>query len=181
VRPVIRTVIVVVACGLIVGGSIGFAGPLGLTVAADCLAGLALLFLLIRVPQGSAGQTLQALADTLSRVTGGRLPPGRRHRSPVHPADFPNFLKISSDLSWASVSMWHYDHGTRPLLARVMQSALAERHHLDSAADPARARQLVGDDLWPLIDPAGQLSQDSRAPGVDQQTLSRIVDRLERL
>jgi hypothetical protein len=176
----VRIVAVTLTCILILGASVGLAGPLGLVIAADCLAGLALLFLLTRTPQGSPGHTAQAVAALLRRVTGGRFPPGRR-RPTVQPSEFPTFLKISSDLSWAAVSRWHYDHGTRPLLTRVMQAALADRHQLDLAADPQRARQLMGDDLWPFLDPAGPPSQDSRAPGVDLQTLALIVDRLESL
>jgi hypothetical protein len=178
---VVRIVALLLTCGLIVGASIGFAGPLGLVIAADSLAGLALLFLLAHTPQGSRGQTGQSLVAALSRVTGGRFPPGRRHRPLVRASEFPAFLKISSDLGWASVSRWHYDHGTRPLLTRVMQAALADRHQLDVTSDPEQARQLVGDDIWPFLDPSGPLSQDSRAPGVDVRTLDRIVDRLERL
>ncbi len=177
----VRIVAVTLTCILILVASVGFAGPLGLVIAADCLAGLALLFLLTRTPQGSPGHTVQAVAALLRRVTGGRFPPGRRRGPTVQPSEFPTFLKISSDLSWAAVSRWHYDHGTRPLLTRVMQAALADRHQLDLAADPQRARRLIGDDLWPFLDPGGPPSQDSRAPGVDLQTLALIVDRLESL
>jgi hypothetical protein len=99
----------------------------------------------------------------------------------VRPSDFPAYAKISSDLSWAPVSQWHYDHGLRPLLSRLFESLLAERHRVDLTADPERARSLVGDDVWPLIDPAGPPSFDSRAPGTDLPTLTRIVDRLEQL
>ena len=176
-----RIVAVTLTCILILGASVGFAGPLGLVIAADCLAGLALLFLLARTPPGSRGNTAQSVAALLARVTGGRFPPGWRPRPPVQPSEFPTFLKISSDLGWAAVSRWHYDHGTRPLLTRVMQAALADRHHLDLAADPERARKVIGDDLWPFLDPTGPPSRDSRAPGVDPPTLALIVDRLESL
>jgi hypothetical protein len=177
----VRIVAVTLICILILGASIGLAGPLGLVIAADSLAGLALLFLLARTPQGSRGHAAQSVVAFLARVTRGRFPPGRRRRPVVQASEFPTFLKISSDLGWAAVSRWHYDHGTRPLLARVMQAALADRHHLDLAADPQRARQFMGDDLWPFLDPAGPPSQDSRAPGVDLPTLALIVDRLESL
>jgi hypothetical protein len=99
----------------------------------------------------------------------------------VRSSDFPAYAKISSDLGWAPVSQWHYDHGIRPLLTRLFESGLAERHRVDLTADPARARSVVGDDVWPLIDPSRPPSFDSRAPGPDLRTLTRIVDRLERL
>jgi hypothetical protein len=62
-----------------------------------------------------------------------------------------------------------------------MTSALAEHHRVDAAKDPARARQLVGDEIWPLVDPLRPPSLDSKAPGADLHTLARIVDRLEQL
>ena len=96
-------------------------------------------------------------------------------------ADFPAYAKISSDLGWAPVSQWHYDHGIRPLFGRLLESVLAERHRVDLARDPARARDLVGEDVWPLVDPSRPSSFDSKAPGADLRTLTRIVDRLEQL
>jgi len=99
----------------------------------------------------------------------------------VQTSDFPAYAKISSDLGWAPVSQWHYDHGLRPLLSRLFESVLAERYRVDLTADPERARSVVGDDIWPLIDPSRPPSLDSRAPGTDLRTLTRIVDRLERL
>jgi hypothetical protein len=183
-RPALRVAriaAVTLICVLILGASVGFAGPLGLVIAADCLAGVALLFLLARTPEGSRGHAGRSVAALLARVTGGRFPPGRRPRPVVQASEFPAFLKISSDLSWAAVSRWHYDHGTRPLLTRVMRAALADRHHLDLAADPERARKAIGDDVWPFLDPDGPPSLDSRTPGVDLRTLALIVDRLESL
>jgi hypothetical protein len=147
-------------------------------LSADCLAGLALLILVARAPEvghGELGRSIGTMVDQVRR----RLP--ARRRRPHTAAAYPAFLKISSDLGWATTSMWHYDHGARPLLTRVMQAALAERHRVDAAADPARARELVGEDVWPFLDPATPTSKDSRAPGPDVRTLSRIVDRLERL
>src|SRR5579863_1160229 len=103
-----------------------------------------------------------------------RIWPRHSPPEPVRPADFPTYAKISSDLGWAPVSQWHYDHGIRPLFGRLLESALAERHRVDLATDPARARSLAGDDLWPLLDPARPLSFDSNAPGPDLRTLTRI-------
>jgi hypothetical protein len=99
----------------------------------------------------------------------------------VQAGDFPAYAKISSDLGWAPVSEWHYDHGIRPLFGRLLQSALMEHHRIDAAADPVRARRLVGDEIWPLVDPAKPPSFDSKAPGADLRTLARIVDKLEQL
>ncbi|HLX49224.1 MAG TPA: hypothetical protein VKS82_12910 [Streptosporangiaceae bacterium] len=96
-------------------------------------------------------------------------------------ADFPAFLEISSDVTWATVSQRHFDRGIRPRLARLLDTRLAERHGVTIASQPDRARELAGEDLWPLIDPARPLSEDSNAPGVSLAKLTRIITRLEEL
>jgi hypothetical protein len=156
-------------------------GPLGLAVAAECLAALALVIALARTPGGVRERRTPRTAPAWARITRGRIWRRRGPPAVVRAADFPAYTKISSDLGWAPVSAWHYDHGIRPLFGRLAASALAERHRVDLARDPARARGLVGADIWPLIDPARPPSFDSKAPGADLRTLTRIVDRLEQL
>ncbi len=154
-------------------------GPFTLAVTAECLAVLALVVVLARTPGGTRERGMPRAA-AWARATWARL---RRRRPPaeVRSGDFPAYAKISSDLGWAPVSQWHYDHGIRPLFGRLLESVLAERHRVDLARDPARARDLVGEDIWPLVDPSRPASFDSKAPGADLRTLTRIVDRLEQL
>jgi len=178
-RTVARVVAVIIVALLTLGTALAVTGPFGLVVAADCLAGLGLIIALVAVPRGGRDALARRLPRAWPRWAWLRRrvnPP-----TPVQAADFPSYSKISSDLGWAPVSQWHYDHGVRPLLVRLMTSALAEHHRVDPAKDPARARQLVGDEIWPLVDPLRQPSLDSKAPGADLRTLARIVDRLEQL
>jgi hypothetical protein len=133
--------------------------------------------------------TVLALVGILTARTA--VPSGRkkaraqaeRHHADVEAsqADFPAFLEISSDVTWATVSQRHFDHGIRPRLARLLDARLAERHGVTAAAQPERARELAGEDLWPLIDPARPLSEDSNSPGISLARLTRIVTRLEEL
>jgi hypothetical protein len=157
-------VAIAVAAGLAVSYPAG--GPRGLVIAGTCLAVLALLIALAAIPRGSARP---------------RARRGRGRAPGVRAADFPSCRKIAADLGWAAVSMRHYDHTTRPLLSRLLAAALEERYRLDPDRAPGQARRLVGDDLWPLVDPARRPSDDSNAPGVDLPTLARIVTRLEEL
>jgi hypothetical protein len=96
-------------------------------------------------------------------------------------ANFSVYRKITSDLSWANASPRHYDHGLRPRLAGLLDARLAQRYGLDAATRPERARELVGAELWPLLDMSRPPSNDSRAPGVSMATVDRIVTRLEEL
>ena len=43
------------------------------------------------------------------------------------------------------------------------------------------ARSLVGADLWHWLDPRREVARQGQPPGVDLETLTRIVDRLEHL
>ena len=155
-------------------------GPFAVTITAECLAALAVVVVLARTPGGVRERGVPRAA-AWARAAWARLMPRRRPPAEVRTSDFPAYAKISSDLGWAPVSRWHYDHGIRPLFGRLLESVLAERHRVDLARDPARARELVGDDVWPLVDPSRPPSFDSKAPGADLRTLTRIVDRLEQL
>jgi hypothetical protein len=179
-RSALYVAIVIVVAALTLGTAFLATGPFGLVIAADCLAAIGLAVAVAAVPRGlrelPRGQRgAWAWLKELIFWRRGDGPPA------VQTADFPTYAKISSDLSWAPVSQWHYDHGIRPLLTRLAASALAEHHRVDIAAAPARARSLVGEEVWPHIDPSRAASQDSKAPGADLGTLTRIVDRLEQL
>jgi hypothetical protein len=174
-----RVAVVTLAAIGALAAALAIGGPFTLVVTAECLAALALVVALARTPAGVRERGVP-WAAAWARAAWARL--GRR-RPPaeVRSADFPAYAKISSDLGWAAVSQWHYDHGIRPLFGRLLGSVLAERHRVDLDRDPARARDLVGEDIWPLVDPSRPPSFDSKAPGADLRTLTRIVDRLEQL
>jgi hypothetical protein len=177
----LRAAAVTLAALAALAAALAVGGPFGLAVAAEALAVLALAAVLAWTPGGVRQRHGPWAGPARAWITQDRIWPRRRRPAAVRAADFPAYAKISSDLSWATVSAWHYDHGICPLLRRLAASALAERHRVDLARDPARARDLVGADIWPLIDPARPPSFDSKAPGADLRTLTRIVDRLEQL
>ena len=133
-----------------------------------------------RVGVGDRGGRPPSIA--LSRVPAAPEP-RRRHRPgpPVDNAPFRSYRQVAEALSWADVSPRHYDLVTRPLLVRVLTTRLADRHRIDLATDPDAARRLVGDDVWHWLDPDREVSRQGQPPGVDQATLTRIVDRLENL
>jgi hypothetical protein len=137
------------------------------------------------------GQTGLLAAVALAAVAGLlaarlRIPGPPRRPSPPPPehdqdAEFAAYRRIDSALGQARVSRRHFDHTARPLLQRLLAVLLADRRRLDMSQDTGAAREALEDDLWPLLDPARPASEDSRAPGVSEQTLARIVDRLEDL
>ena len=100
---VARVAVVAVAALLILGASFAVGGQLGLVIAADCLAALALVVALARTPSGMRERGVLRPAVTWARAIEQRIWP--RHAAPaaVRPSDFPAYTKISSDLSWAPV------------------------------------------------------------------------------
>ncbi len=162
-----RAIWVGVAVGVLLALSLGYAagGQRGLAGSATTLAVAGLL----------ANRAAVAPADQRRR---------RRYVS-VEPyakrSDFPSYREIESALVWAEASRRHYDHGVRPLLTRLLASALADRHRIDLARQPDTARELLGTDLWPLVDPARPVSFESTEPGPDTRTLAMLVTRLEAL
>jgi hypothetical protein len=163
VRPV--WFVAAAAAAFCVGVGYTLAGALGVLIVATGLA----VFALLRVRD----------------LAGPGAPDGfaaRRGRSAdVEAAGFPAYRKIAADVGWANFSRRHYDYVVRPLLIRVLTAVLAERHRIDLTTQPERARRLLGEDLWPLVDPGARRSEDSHAPGVSLAAITRVVDRLEEL
>jgi hypothetical protein len=153
-----------VAAGLAIGYAAGGTG--GLVVAGTVLALLAMLGARVTIPRGRR----QARAVKKKHLS--------THEDE---AAFRSYMEISSDVSWSGASARHYDHGIRRLLTRLVTTRLAESHGVDAVRQPARARALVGEDVWPLVDPSIRPSQDSDAPGVSLERLARVVTRLEEL
>jgi hypothetical protein len=83
-------------------------------------------------------------------------------------------------------SMAAYDNGLRPTLQRLLAARLAERHGISLTLDPDLARQMLlrgerDDGLWYWLDPARPASTESAQPGIPARTLTRLINRLEKL
>ena len=90
----------------------------------------------------------------------------------------------------AMTSQNYYDLELRPVLEHLLAARLAERHGVHLYADPGAERRLLcrtsrDADLWQWIDPATRPQVTSRGAtterGIPRRTLTRLVDRLERL
>jgi hypothetical protein len=156
-----RTLAVVVAGVLVVAYTV--AGVGGLLVALTAIAVVGVLTVALRVPRAPA-------------LRGRGRPP-----VPVVNAPYRTYRRVAEQLSWARVSPRHYDVVTRPLLQDLMASRLAERHGVDVHRSPDAARALLGEDVWPWLDPARPASGVSRPPGLEPGVLVTLVDRLEAL
>ena len=156
-------VVPVLAAGAGVASSSVMAGRTGALAALSALAAVPLIVLIYAL---------------------GRPAPRPSPPSPPEPPDgWKTFGNIAGELGWAKVSRRHFDRSPRQMLQRVAAAALERRAGVDfySARDRDRAIELIGPDLWPLIDPQRPPSTDSHAPGLDPGTIDRLLTRLETL
>ena len=158
---VVTVVVISLGAAIMLGAGYAVGGQAGLLAVVALAAAAALLTARLRIPPPPRP-----------------LPPRQEQQEGPR---FAAYRRIESALGQAQTSRRHFDYGTRPMLQRLLAALLADRRRLDLTRDARAAREAVGDDLWPLIDPERPASSDSRPPGVSEQTIARIVDRLEDL
>jgi hypothetical protein len=174
-----------IAAALVLGGVIvlaagyAVAGQVGLFAVAVAAGVAALLVARLRIAGPPDQPTSAGPLD--ARPGKWRVWLWNRRAARALASQFRAYQRIESALSWSQTSRRHYDHATRPLLQRLLAAILADRRRIDVSTDTAAARELIGEDLWPLLDPSRPASADSREPGVDIATVARVADRLERL
>jgi len=80
--------------------------------------------------------------------------------------------------AWAGGSARDWDHSVRPVLAELVDLAVAERH---PAGGELRgiAHDLLGPELWALVDRDVPRSEDRSTPGAGRDAVLRILERVE--
>ena len=102
-------------------------------------------------------------------------------------ASYSGYWRRESRVADAQASIGAYEAGLRPQLEHLLASRLAERHGISLYDDPAAARRAFTQgqpgsaDLWDWIDPARPAPTVHDQPGIPRRTLTRLIDRLERL
>jgi hypothetical protein len=161
---------IIVGLAAVLTGGYALAGPSGLAVTATALTVLALL----------AARGVLAQDRPPPPFRPDRLRQRGRRPAAVRAEAFAAYRRICAEVSWSEVSRRHYDHMMRPLLARLLYALAADRD-IAGRLTPERAREIAGEELWPLIDTSVPPADDSRAPGVDLTTVARIVTTLEQI
>jgi hypothetical protein len=77
-------------------------------------------------------------------------------------------------MDWSHTDAARFNRKVRPRLAEVVDERLRQRHGVDRATDPARARAVLGDPLWTFV------TTPSRRPP-NPRELEQIVSALEKL
>lgn len=91
----------------------------------------------------------------------------------------PSYRRYLVAAAWAGGSARDWDHSVRPILAELVELAMAEQ--LPSGGDPrAAARERLGARLWALVDRDAPRSDDRHAPGAGRDALRQILERVEK-
>jgi hypothetical protein len=93
----------------------------------------------------------------------------------------PSLDGVVDRLSWGRVSPRHFDLSTRPLLCRVAAALLDERCNVELSGEGERARDILGEEAFWVVDPDRPLSGDSRGAGPPEALVDQLLRRLEAL
>ncbi|MGH3151705.1 MAG: hypothetical protein ACRDOB_13410 [Streptosporangiaceae bacterium] len=167
--PELLVAAILVAAAAVAGYAM--AGWPGLTVVAVATAAIAMAVLRILLPQLTPDT-----AKTAREKPQARTLTGYSHR---------RFMVHN-----AMTSEGYYNSELRPVLEHLLAARLAERHDVNLYQDPDAARRLLcrnprDADLWRWIDPATRPASPPRGAtdkrGITRRTLTRLIDRLEKL
>jgi hypothetical protein len=160
--------------GLIVTAGIGAAallssGMRGLLVEVYLLTiGAVLLLALVRTTRAQVRSDRPSAYDT----TAGRL-----H---VWPPDT-GTPALTDELELSMASEFHLHIRLCPLLREIASFRLRAHYGVDLTAEPRRARDLVGEPVWELIDPRRPKPKDRLARGPSLACLREVIATLESL
>jgi hypothetical protein len=95
---------------------------------------------------------------------------------PAHEQDV-RLARLDASLVRATENADQYARVTRPMLRRLATERLRTKHGIDAAADPVRARRLMGEELWEIFATPPEAVGPPPAP----DRLHLLVARVERL
>ena len=101
----------------------------------------------------------------------------RRRAGPPRPEDL---ARIERVVSAGRQNAGDVHVRLRPLL-RDIAALLLRRHGVRLDHDQERARALLGQELWEVVEPDRPRPAARRAPGLELPALERFTERLERL
>jgi hypothetical protein len=118
-------------------------------------------------------------------LTRRRLLPGERsefddalHRRVERPVRIGERDKLAREVQLGMQTAFDLHYRLRPTLVEIAENRLAGR---GVRLESARARRLVGEDVWEVLRPDRPPPQNRNAPGIGRAQLDELVGALERI
>ena len=168
-----RRWIFVAAAGAAVAGAAVLAGTVGGDEAADGYAlflGAVGMLWLVRRTRRASGADLPSAYDRA--VTARRVP------RPSRPA---TLERVEREVVLSSGSAFDLHVRLRARLRAITEHRLAAHRGLELDAGTAETRDLLGADLWELVQPDRPMPTDRLAPGLPVRRQRDLLDRVERI
>ena len=90
-------------------------------------------------------------------------------------------VAFARDLDLATLSAFHLHVRVRPLFREVATHRLLARYGIDLATEPERAREVIGAELWDVVNPRREPPAGRLARGPSLAYLRELVTSLERI
>lgn len=95
-------------------------------------------------------------------------------RAAAYSGAFARIGHITGLLDFVPAEARHFEYGVRPLLVDLIDDRLRRHHRIDRRTQPELARQIVGEELWTLVEVEQRQSPSARR-------LRGWVEAIERL
>src|SRR5919197_4939110 len=90
-------------------------------------------------------------------------------------------LALERDVALSRANDLHFHVRLRPVLREIAAHRLRSRYGVELEREPGRARELVPARAWEVVDPDRPPPEDRLRAGPRVESLSAVVDELERL
>jgi len=169
----VRRWLIVAAVGAAVAGAAVLAGAAGGDEAADgyalFLGAIGMIWLVRRTRHASGADLPSAYARAVSARRAPRL---------SRPA---TLERVEREVVLSSGSAFDLHVRLRARLRAIVEHRLAAHRGLELDAGTAETRELLGNDLWELVQPERPMPTDRLAPGLPVRRQRDLLDRVERI
>ena len=132
-----------------------------------------------------AGSALLAVEVLLWRLDMVELPRLRRRwrelPDSVRLGELPSYDDVRHAIDTGAHSGRAFDFGMRRHLQRIVAARLSDKRGVDLHRHPEAAREVLGEQLWWLVNPHRPTSREHVGGGLPPEQLADLVNRLERL
>jgi hypothetical protein len=125
------------------------------------------LFALVRMTQEANVPDEPSAFDAALRPRGSRI------------ERLPELARLEREVALSGSTAFDVHYRLRPTLREIAEHRLATGPGVDLEANPTRARELLGEEAWELVNPWRPPPRDRLAPGISLDELRRVLDRLE--